>query len=90
MVCTLVMLKVPVGGGGVPDAGLTVMLKLVLAVRLPGSVATTVTVETPDIEGVPEMVEGATKFSPAGRPITDSVRPLGVSASVNTLASERV
>ena len=39
------------------------MVKLVLALILPGSVAVTVTVLTPDIEGVPEMVEGATKFS---------------------------
>ena len=83
------MLKVP-EGGGVPEAGLTVMLKLVLADRLPGSVAVTVTVLTPLIEGVPEMVEGEVKLRPAGRPETASVRLLGVSASVNTLASESV
>ena len=54
------------------------------------SVAVTVTVDTPDSDGVPEMVEGATKFSPAGRPETDSTRLLGVSASVNTFANESV
>jgi hypothetical protein len=84
------MLKVPVGGGGVPAAGFTVRVKLVLALILPGSVAVTITVLTPDIEGVPERVEGAMKFSPAGNPVTDSTRLLGVSASVNTPASERV
>jgi hypothetical protein len=84
------MLKVPVGGGGVPAAGFTVRVKLVLALILPGSVAVTITVLTPDIEGVPEMVEGATKFSPAGKPETDKVNWLGVSASVNTPASESV
>ena len=89
MVCTPVMLKVPVGGG-VPAAGLTVRVKVVLAERLPGSVALTVTVVTPETEGVPEMVEGATKFSPAGKPETDKVNWLGVSASVNTPASESV
>jgi hypothetical protein len=66
------MLNVPVGGG-VPADGLTVRGKLVVALRLPGSVAVTLTVLTPDIEGVPEMVEGAVKLRPAGRPDTDSV-----------------
>ena len=57
------MLKVAVGGG-VP-AGLTVMVKLVLADRLPGSVAVTVTLLTPDIEGVPEIIRVAgSKLSP--------------------------
>ncbi len=77
-------------GGGVPPAGLTVIVKLVLALMLPGSVAVTVTVLTPLMEGVPEMVEGGLKLSPAGRPLTASVNWLGVSASVNTLAKDKV
>ena len=40
-----------------------------LAIIPPGSVAVTVTVLTPLVEGVPEIVEGATKLSPAGRPV---------------------
>ena len=71
-------------------AGLTVRVKVVLAVKLPGSVAVTVTLVTPDIEGVPEMVEGEVKLRPAGRLDTDRVRLVGVSASVNTLAKDKV
>ena len=64
-----------------PPAGLTVRVKLVLAIIPPGSVAVTVTWLTPLIEGVPEMVEGGLKFSPAGRLLTEQgqlVRRLGI------------
>ena len=76
----------PAGGGGGGPAGLTVMRKTVLTDKLPGSVAVTVTSDTPDTLGVPLMVDGAEKFSPAGNPLTCSVNPLGVWASVNVLA----
>jgi hypothetical protein len=63
----------------VPDeAGLTVSTKLVLAERLPGSVAVRVTVLTPLSEGVPESVV-PTKLKPAGSPLATRLRLLGVS-----------
>ena len=61
------MLKVP-DGGGVPRAGCTVMVKLVEAVRLPGSVAVTVTRAHPTHRGRTrnDRVPGS-KAQPVGR-----------------------
>ena len=58
LVVSIVGLAVSVRANGVTTmgAGLTVMVKLVLAERLPGSVAVTVMPTTPDAEGVPEMM----------------------------------
>jgi len=61
-------------------AGLIVSAKLVLVDKLPGSVAITV-IETGDptvVLGVPEIVPGAVKINPVGRPTTDSVSWFGV------------
>jgi hypothetical protein len=51
-------------------AGLTVKVKLVLTDKLPGSVATTVTLDTPDILGVPLMVL-PDRLNPAGKPVAE-------------------
>ena len=56
MVVTPVMAK---GAVLVTEAGLTVMVNVVLADRLPGSVAVTVTLDTPDILGVPDIIRVA-------------------------------
>ena len=68
--------------------GLTVTVKVVETDIPLGSVAVTVTVkgEPNVVDGVPVIVLGATKLSPAGSPVTDRVRLLGVSASVKVLA----
>ena len=71
MVVTPVMLKGEVGGGlTVVDAGLTVMVKLALTDKLPGSVAVTVTFDTPEALGVPLMVL-PDRLSPAGKPVAE-------------------
>ena len=86
-VLTLVIAK---GAVVVPDeAGLTVSTKLVLAVRLPGSVAVSTTVLTPLTDGVPESVV-PTRLKPAGKPLADRLRLLGVSWSVNVVARFRL
>ena len=46
-------------GPATTEAGLTVMVKLVLADRLPGSVAVIITVETPLRLGVPVIMRVA-------------------------------
>jgi hypothetical protein len=61
---------------------------VVVAVKLPGSVAVTVT-ETGDptvVLGVPEIVAGLVKLKPDGKPETLSVNEPGVSASAKVLA----
>jgi hypothetical protein len=70
-------------------AGFTVSTKLVLAERLPGSVAVTTTVLTPLTEGVPESVV-PTKLRPAGRPLAERLRLLGVCWSEKVLAKFRL
>ena len=55
-IVTPVMAK---GAVTVTGAGLTVMVKVVLADRLPASVAVTVTLDTPDTEGAPLMMRVA-------------------------------
>ena len=67
MVSMTVGLAVTVRARGVTatGAGLTVMVKVVLAERLPESVAVMVTLETPETEGVPEMLRLlASKLNP--------------------------
>ena len=68
MVVTPVMLKVPVLV--IEAAGLTVIVKLVATDKLPGSVAVTVTLDTPDILGVPLMVL-PDRLKPAGKPVAE-------------------
>ena len=65
LVVTPVMAK---GAVVVTEAGFTVMVKLVLTLKLPGSVAVTVTVDTPDAEGVPLMTLPL-RLSPPGKPL---------------------
>ncbi len=80
-VVTPVILKTLKGEVSKVLAGLTVRGKLVLAERLPGSVAVTVTVEVPDTDGVPLMMV-PTRLRPGGSPLADKVSPVGVCASV--------
>ena len=61
------------------------MVNWVLTDRLPGSVAVTITVETPGTLGVPLMIPLA-KDRPVGKPATVRTRALGVWASVKVLA----
>lgn len=68
------------------DGGLTVSTKLVLAPNLPGSVAVSTTVEVPLTLGVPEILIPL-RLNPTGKPDALSTRLLGVSVSVNTLAT---
>ena len=68
--------------------GCTVNKKVVLADKPPESVAVRVTEngEPTVVDGVPVMVFGETKLTPAGNPNTESVRLLGVSGSVKVVA----
>ena len=68
-------------GPPVTGAGLIVSMKLVLTLRLPGSVAFTVTLDTPDTKGVPLMVL-PDRLKPAGK-------PLAVKVSASPLGSEK-
>ena len=61
--------QVPLGGGaGTP--GLTVILKLVLVLKPPPSVAVSVTLVTPLIEGVP-LMNLPDRVRPAGKALDD-------------------
>jgi hypothetical protein len=81
----LLMALASVGAVLITGAGLTVMVKLVLTVRLPGSVAVTVMLLTPLSDGVPERIVPI-RLKPAGSPLIERLRLLGVCSSVKVLA----